>query len=147
MLYYFDADYPGLRNAAAIEDLRRHILNAFRAYTTGLSVCLSLLRIIWLIWTVFHEIVVNVLKRCSCLVCITCYIRTLSMSHVPCDIIQMSHSCKCDIQICCREVEMTALSDNILNVALTSVWHLYIVTRPTMVAVLGKWNAVVWCSP
>jgi len=42
----FDADYPGLRNAAAIEDLRRHILNAFRAYTTGLSVYLSLLRII-----------------------------------------------------------------------------------------------------
>jgi len=40
-----DADYPGLRNAAAIEDLRRHILNAFRAYTTGLSICLSVCHI------------------------------------------------------------------------------------------------------
>jgi len=30
-------DYPGLKNAAAIEDLRRNILSAFRAYTTGQS--------------------------------------------------------------------------------------------------------------
>jgi len=37
--YAADADYPGLRNTDAIEDLRKQILNAFRAYTTGLSSC------------------------------------------------------------------------------------------------------------
>jgi len=30
-------DYPGLKNCDVIEDLRRQVLSAFRAYTTGKS--------------------------------------------------------------------------------------------------------------
>ena len=49
-------DYPGLRNAAAIEDLRRNILSAFRAYTTGLSISLPI---------IYFHMYVDVIRRPS----------------------------------------------------------------------------------
>lgn len=34
--YVTRLDFPGLKNPAAIEELRKQVLSAFRAYTTGM---------------------------------------------------------------------------------------------------------------